>query len=151
VTDLFDDTDSEILRLLMEDPRQSYRSIAKSLNISHVNVSNRVKEMEKQGKIKGYTTIFDPDILGYYPLCLRISALSGYDLSGIGRAVSNYESASVVLRVSGECELLALIMCPNRESAITLLNDLGRIEGIGKIESHIVLETIKLSGKMLKK
>jgi len=148
---LADQLDREILELLVEDPRQSYRSIAKKLGVSHVNVSNRVKEMEDQGKIKGYTTIYDPDTLGYYPLCLRISTSTGQDLSLIGRRISGKKSISVVMRVSGECELLALAMCRDRGSALDLLNELGQISGIGKIESHVVLETIKMGGVSLRK
>jgi DNA-binding Lrp family transcriptional regulator len=46
------DLDSEILRLLAEDSRQSYRDLAKRLNISHVNVSSRVKALEESGVIR---------------------------------------------------------------------------------------------------
>ena len=145
-----EDLDDEIVRLLMQDSRMSYREIAKKLDISHVSVSSRIKAMEDQGRIAGYTAVINPDTQRYYPLCLRISTESGGDLSEIGGKVADYEEISVVLRVSGECELLALAMCPDRESAIRLLDEIGAIEGIDKAESHVVLETIKLSGKKLK-
>lgn len=145
-----EDLDDEIIRLLMQDSRMSYREIAKSLDISHVSVSNRIKAMEDQGKIAGYTAVVDPDAQMYYPLCLRISAESGGDLSVICGKIADHEEISVVLRVSGECELLALAMCPDRENAIRLLDEIGAIQGIDKVESHVVLETIKLGGKKLK-
>ncbi len=145
-----EDLDDEIIRLLTQDSRMSYREIAKTLNISHVSVSSRIKAMEDQGRITGYTTVINPDTQRYYPLCLRISAESGSDLSEIGGKVADYEEISVVLRVSGKCELLALAMCPDRENAIRLLDEIGAIEGIEKAESHVVLETIKLGGKKLK-
>jgi DNA-binding Lrp family transcriptional regulator len=145
-----EDLDDEIIRLLQLDSRMSFREIAKALEISHVSVSSRIKAMEDQGRIAGYTAIINPDAQGYYPLCLRISAESGGDLSEIGGKVANYEEISVVLRVSGECELLALAMCPDRERAVRLLDEVGAIPGIDKAESHVVLEAIKLSGKKLK-
>ncbi len=73
--------DLKILELLEEDSRQSYREMAKKLNVSHVNVSNRIQSMEQEGIIRGYTTITNPNRLDYYALCLRISADSGTDLS----------------------------------------------------------------------
>ena len=142
--------DDEIIRLLTQDSRMSYREIAKALDISHVSVSSRIKAMEDQGRIAGYTAVINPDTQRCYPLCLRISVESGGDLSEIGGKVADHEEISVVLRVSGECELLALAMCPDRESAIRLLDEIGAIEGIDKVESHVVLETIKLGGKKLK-
>ncbi len=47
-------------------------------------------------------------------------------------------------------ELLALAMCKDRKSAIRLLDEISAIPGIEKAESHVVLETIKLSGRKLK-
>jgi Lrp/AsnC family transcriptional regulator for asnA, asnC and gidA len=143
---LLDDVDKKIIELLKTDSRQSYREIAKTLNISHVNVSNRIKQLEEAGVIRGYTVVLDPDNLDYYPLCLRISAESGYDLSKIGKEISQHDDINVVLRVSGECEILALAMCGNRKKAIELLNKINNIEGISKAESHIVLDAVKLSG-----
>jgi len=145
-----DDLDRDILRLLEADSRMSYREIAKSLNVSHVSVSTRIKAMEEDGVIQGYTTVTDPDALGSYPLCLRISAGSGSDLSTIGFKVAEHKEISVVLRVSGECELLALAMCRDRQSAVELLDEISGIPGIEKAESHVVLEAIKLSGLKLK-
>lgn len=142
--------DSEILRLLAEDSRQSFRELAKQLDISHVSVSSRVKAMEESGAIRGYTSVTDPDKLGYYPLCLRISASQGGNLSKIGDDIAGYPEINVVLRVSGDCELLALAMCESRESALVLLDKINEIKSIAKAESHVVLETIKLGGVKLR-
>jgi DNA-binding Lrp family transcriptional regulator len=144
------DLDKEILDLLTEDSRQSYRELAKQLDVSHVSVSNKVKNLEETGVIKGYTTIFDPDKMDYYPVCLRISASQGGNLSEIGDAIADFSEINVVMRISGDCELLALAMCENREKALNLLDDINMIEGIAKAESHIVLEAIKLGGIRLK-
>jgi len=145
-----EDLDDKIIRLLQRDSRMSYREMAKALNISHVSVSSRIKAMEDQGMIAGYTAVVNPDAQRYYPICLRISAEPGGDLSEIGGRVADHEEVSVVLRVSGECELLALAVCPDREGAVRLLDEVGAIPGIGKAESHVVLETIKLGGRKLK-
>ena len=144
-----EELDHKILDLLQEDSRRSYRDIAKQLDVSHVNVSHRVKAMEQQGIIRGYTTVLSPDAMNLYPLCLRISAESGTDLAEVGRKVADYSDIQVVLRVSGDCELLALAMCRNRHDAVTLLDQISAVPGIEKAESHVVLEAMKLSGKRL--
>ena len=144
------DIDSQILRLLAENSRQSFRELAKQLNISHVSVSSRVKALEESGVIRGYTSVIDHDKLDYYPLCLRISASQGCNLSRIGDEVASHPEVNVVMRVSGDCELLALAMCESKESALVLLDRINEISGIVKTESHIVLEAIKLGGVKLK-
>lgn len=147
--DKLDKLDDGIVRLLQEDSRMSYREIAKTLNVSHVNVSSRIRALEESGVIRGYAAVTDPDALGCYTLCLRISASPGSDLSAIGSRVADQEEVSVVMRVSGDCELLALAMCSDRQSALELLDRVSGIPGIEKAESHVVLEAIKLGGRKL--
>lgn len=145
-----DDLDRDILKLLQTDSRMSYREIAKAIDVSHVNVSSRIRALEESGVIRGYAVVTDPDALGSYPLCLRISAAPGGNLSEIGSRVADQGEVSVVMRVSGECELLALAMCRDKQSALELLDRINGIPGIEKAESHVVLEAIKLSGRKLK-
>jgi len=145
-----DDLDRDILKLLQTDSRMSYREIAKAIDVSHVNVSSRIRALEESGVIRGYAVVTDPDALGSYPLCLRISAAPGGNLSEIGSRVADQGEVSVVMRVSGECELLALAMCRDKQSALELLDRINGIPGIEKAESHVVLEAIKLGGRKLK-
>jgi DNA-binding Lrp family transcriptional regulator len=63
--------------------------------------------MEEERIIRGYTTIIDPEYLDLYSLCIRISAKTGADPSAIGREIASFDRVYVVMRVSGDCDLLA--------------------------------------------
>ncbi len=145
-----DSVDKQILEALAKDARLSYRDIAKMLGLSHASVSVRIKRLEDGGVIKGYAAVINPDAEGLYPLCLRISAKSGYELGEIGKRVAEFPEVYVVMRVSGECELLALTLSSDRQAALELLAKINRVKGIEKAESHVVLESIKLSGFSLR-
>ncbi|MFB0560349.1 MAG: Lrp/AsnC family transcriptional regulator [Candidatus Lokiarchaeia archaeon] len=145
-----DELDGKILQLLSDDSRLSYREIAKELGVSHANVSSRIKKMEDERVIRGYTTILDPEYLNLYSLCIRISAKTGADLSAIGREIASFDRVYVVMRVSGDCDLLVLGMCKNKQEAIDLISKISGVQGIDKVESHVVLEAIKLAGTNLK-
>jgi DNA-binding Lrp family transcriptional regulator len=145
-----DSVDTQILDILVMDARLSYRDIAKRLGLSHASVSARIKRLEDGGVIRGYAVVINPDTEGLYPLCLRISAKSGYELGEIGRKVSEFPEVYVVMRVSGDCELLALTLSRDRQMALDLLAKINRIDGIEKAESHVVLESLKISGFLLK-
>ncbi len=145
-----DELDRKILALLSEDSRRSYREIAKHLGVNHATVSGRIRRLEEEDVIKGYTVILDPDVMNLYPLYLRISAGPRANPSEIGRKITSLEKVHVVLRVSGDCELLALTMCEDRQDALNLLSEISGIAGVDKAESHVVLESLKLSGKNLK-
>ena len=145
-----DELDGKILQLLSDDSRLSYREIAKELGVSHANVSSRIKKMEEERVIRGYTTILDPEYLDLYSLCIRISTKTGADLSAIGREIASFDRVYVVMRVSGDCDLLVLGMCKNKQEAIDLISKISGVQGIDKVESHVVLEAIKLAGTNLK-
>ena len=57
--------DIKILKALLEDARFSSRQIAKNVGVSVGTVLSRIKKMEDEGIIKGYSVILDHEKLGY--------------------------------------------------------------------------------------
>ncbi|MGC9516525.1 MAG: Lrp/AsnC family transcriptional regulator [Methanomicrobiales archaeon] len=60
-----DDIDTEILNLLNEDGRMSYRKISRKLDVSIGTVHNRIDKLMKTGIIKKFVPVIDHDKLGY--------------------------------------------------------------------------------------
>ena len=54
-----DDTDREILRLLAENARRPYSTIAEAVNLSAPSVSARVRQLEQEGVIRRFTVDLD--------------------------------------------------------------------------------------------
>jgi DNA-binding Lrp family transcriptional regulator len=59
------ETDVKILKNLLDDARLSSRQIAKNVGVSVGTVLSRIKKMEDEGLIKGYTVTLDHEKLGY--------------------------------------------------------------------------------------
>ena len=62
---MLDEIDKKIIKVLEDDARTSLRKISELVKVSLGTVSNRVKKMEKNGVIKGYSVILDPDQIGW--------------------------------------------------------------------------------------
>lgn len=60
-----DETDVKILKVLLSDSRLSSRQIAKQCDVSIGTVLSRVRKMEDEGIITGYTALLDQEKLGY--------------------------------------------------------------------------------------
>ena len=60
-----DETDEKILKNLMINARLSARQLALKLGMSTVTILSRIKKLEKEKIIQGYTTIIDHEKLGY--------------------------------------------------------------------------------------
>src|SRR3989304_99103 len=62
---VLNETDMKILQILLEDARFSSRQIAKKVGVSVGTVLSRIKRMEDDGLIKGYSVIMNHEKLGY--------------------------------------------------------------------------------------
>ncbi|HET8720196.1 MAG TPA: winged helix-turn-helix transcriptional regulator, partial [Candidatus Nitrosotenuis sp.] len=62
---ILDKTDVKILKNLLVDARLSSRQLALKLGMSTVTILTRIKRMEQEKIIKGYTAVIDQEKLGY--------------------------------------------------------------------------------------
>ena len=60
-----DDTDINILKIINEDVRTSYRQISRSLDVSVGTVHDRIDKMVKSGVIKKFSPVIDHEKLGF--------------------------------------------------------------------------------------
>ena len=60
----FDDVDKIIVKNVARDARKSSREIAKETRVSHQTVLSRIRKLEQNGVIKGYTALLDWEKLG---------------------------------------------------------------------------------------
>jgi Lrp/AsnC family leucine-responsive transcriptional regulator len=73
-----DDTDREILRLLLEDGRKPYREIASEVDLSAPAVSDRVERLAELGLIRRFTVDLDRSLLDEgQPVVIRIDCEPG--------------------------------------------------------------------------
>jgi Lrp/AsnC family leucine-responsive transcriptional regulator len=73
-----DETDLEILRLLMEDARRPWADIAEAVDLSPPAVSDRVDRLREAGVIRGFTLDIDRSTLrDSVPVLLRVTPAPG--------------------------------------------------------------------------
>ena len=72
-----DDLDKNILELLSDDGRKSYRKISRELGVSVGTVHNRVDKLTKSGIIDKFVPVIDHEKLGY-----TLTAIIGLEIKG---------------------------------------------------------------------
>ncbi len=91
-----DETDLEILRLLVEDARRPYREIADAVDLSAPAVSDRVSRLREQGVIRRFTVDLDRRQLREgTPVLVQLS-VSPDAVSGVKDAVSELDAVEHV-------------------------------------------------------
>ena len=137
----------KILEILMENARTPFVEIAKKLNVSEATIRKRVKNLEKQGIIKKYTIIIDPEKIGY-----RTIAIVGIDADptsflDVARKITEFKEARYVATSTGDHMIMAEIWAKDTKHLSQIIEKIGSIEGVNKICPAIILEKLKEMSK----
>jgi Lrp/AsnC family transcriptional regulator, regulator for asnA, asnC and gidA len=118
-----DETDKEILYLLIQDARMSLKEIASKCHLSAVSVLNRINHLKKLGVITG-VTIFPPIALLGFQIVATIGMETDANIDEILQYLKNYMYLVEVSTSIGAYDLTAVVYAEN----MAILNE--RIESI---------------------
>ncbi|BDC35884.1 MAG: Lrp/AsnC family transcriptional regulator [Candidatus Methanoliparum thermophilum] len=141
-----DELDKKILKVLQEDARLSYTKIAKRVGTSTATVSDRVRRLEKSGMIKGYSVILNSSKIGITTLIAIICVKPLFSAREIGKKIAELRETCYVYNITGDFDLIASFKCfslTEREECKSIIDKINKIDGIERINTYIVLDTIK--------
>ena len=140
---VLDKTDERILKNLMVDARQSARQLALKLGMSTVTVLSRIKKMEKEKIIRGYTTTIDHEKLGY-TLTAVIEVMAKKDkILDIEKEISEFENVCGVYDITGSTDTIIITKFKEREQLSKFVKELASIPNVENTITHVVLNTVK--------
>lgn len=139
----FDDTDKKILGYLQVDARSSARQLALKLGVSTLTVLTRIKKLEKEKIIKGYSARLDDEKLGYdLTAIIEIKAKPGKIIETENK-IADHQNVISVYDVTGTTDMIVLAKFQNREELSIFVKKISSETCIDNTISHIVLNTIK--------
>ena len=139
-----DDADNRIIELLQQNARMSYSEIGKEVGLSRVAVKNRIEQLEKNGIIRGYSAVIDPDAVpGGIRFILDIETEpQSYEEMLAKLSLSNM--IHEIYGTSGECHIHAVGVAPNSETLGTIVRHLYRtVKGVRRMSWQILITTYK--------
>jgi DNA-binding Lrp family transcriptional regulator len=138
-----DETDVKILRALMSDARLSSRQIAKQCEISIGTALSRIKKLEKEGFIKGYSAILDHEKLGFELTVLTEITVSKGRLLEMENEIARLPSVCCVYDVTGLTDAMIIAKFKNREELSKFTKRLLALPYVERTNTHVVLTTVK--------
>ncbi|MEM1530531.1 MAG: Lrp/AsnC family transcriptional regulator [Candidatus Bathyarchaeia archaeon] len=138
-----DEVDREILRMLQEDARISFRKIAERLNMSEATVFVRVKKLLKKGIIKGFTTIVSPEALGKRMTAFVLISADPKKLQKVLETLSRMKDVYEVYDVTGTYYAIAKVRAEDQTQLARIIDEIGMIDGVTSTETALVLRSIK--------
>lgn len=144
-----DKFDLVILKVLQGDARASLQDISKRVGLSPTPCWNRIKKMEADGVIQGYTVRIDPAAIGFTETVIvqvTLESHSDETLYDFGKSLEQIPEVLEAYLVSGDYDYYIRIAVKDTRDYERLLRErLYRIPGIRHSKSSFVLRTLKES------
>ena len=127
----------------MVDARLSARQLGLKLGISTVTILSRIKKLEKEKIIQGYTTTIDHEKLGY-SLTAIIEIIAKNDkIVDIENEISKFENVCGVYDITGSTDTLIIVKFKERNELSNFVKGLTAIPNVENTITHVVLNTVK--------
>lgn len=139
-----DKIDHRILTALEDDARQSFAELGEQVGLSKTPCWQRVRDLERQGVIKGYRADIDSVQLG-----LKVEAFVQVTLSSIRHAqfeaaVLQHPAVLQCFTTAGQADYLMHVLVADISELDSLLRmEISQMPGVQKIETTVCMKTIK--------
>ncbi|MBS3921736.1 Lrp/AsnC family transcriptional regulator [Nitrosarchaeum sp. AC2] len=138
-----DKNDERILKNLLVDARLSARQLGLKLGMSTVTILSRIKKLEKEKVIKGYTALIDHEKLGY-TLTAVIEIIAKKDkIIDIETELAKIENVCGVYDITGNTDTLVIAKFKSRNELSEFVKGIASIQNIENTITHVVLNTAK--------
>jgi len=138
-----DELDKQIMNLLLENSRLSYRQIAKKLKVSAATIMNRTKLLEKGGIIKNYTISIDYEKVGFDIEAIIEMRISKGKLIEVEKKIATNPNVFAVYDITGDFDAIILARFENRRKLDTFLKKIQTYDFVERVFTKIILNTLK--------
>ncbi|MEA2038095.1 MAG: Lrp/AsnC family transcriptional regulator [Nanoarchaeota archaeon] len=138
-----DETDKNILRVLVDNAKLSYREIAKKVGVSVATVMHRVNNLEKEKVIKNYTTIVDYDKLNFDVEIMIEMRIAKGKLFQVEKEIAHHPNVFAVYDLTGGFDAAILARFPNRRRMDNFLKKIQTYPFVERTNTRLILNTIK--------
>lgn len=144
-----DGIDEKILKELLEDARFSSRHIAKNVGVSVGTVLSRIKRMEDEGLIQGYSGLIDHEKLGYELTVVTEITVSKGRLVEMEAEIARMPYVCAVYDVTGLTDALIIAKFRTREDLGHFTKQLLALPYVERTNTHVVINTVKEDFRLL--
>jgi DNA-binding Lrp family transcriptional regulator len=142
-----DPTDQRIIAELRADGRLSNVELAERVGLTPAPCLRRVKRLEDDGVIIGYTALLDPVAMGHAFEVLVNVDLSHKDRDTVERfeaEVAALDEVVEVRRMFGLPDYVVRVGTPDLDTFEAFVTaGLGAVPGIAKVDSHLTMKVVK--------
>lgn len=138
-----DDLDKKILTLLNKNARATVKEIAAEVSLTSPAVSERIRRMEKNGIIEGYTVRFNPELTRNYINAFISILIAPKDRIEFSKLLKEQPSVQQYYHLTGGYSYMVRACCKD----VAALEDLiSHLQKMGQTNTQIILSTEENNG-----
>ncbi len=145
--DELDEIDLQILRTLQKNAKLTTKELADAVHLTPTPVFERQKRLERQGYIKRYVAVLNPDKmgLGLMVFCkVKLKQINHEIADAFARRIGRIPEVTECYNTSGSYDYLLKVRAADmKQYQEFVLNKLGEIEHLASIESTFVMSEVK--------
>ena len=139
-----DEVDRKILMLLAENGRQSFVDIGKELNLSRVSIRERVNQLIENGVIEKFSVVLNSDKVGMTVSAFFEVDCEPFSLVSVAETLAHNPVVASCYQMTGPSTLHMHVLVEDFARLESFINEeLYSLEGITRVESHILLRRFK--------
>lgn len=139
--------DRQIINILQQDGRISNQQLSEQIGLSSAACWRRVKALDESGVLKKYTTIVDPQALGYDISVIVMVSLIRHQqdpATEFQDAVSKYPEVLQCFAVTGDADYILRVVIENMSAYDKFLTEkIFTLSGVSQVRSNFALREIK--------
>ncbi len=141
-----DRTDRAILQALLEDSRASQRELSRIVGVAQGTITNRLKKLESQNIIQGYSVVLDPESVGWSMTIMAGLRIAKGKMIDVQQKIAADPRVFSVYDVTGDWDSMVLARVRDRADLDDLTKTVFTLEGVTRSFTHVVLNTVKEDG-----
>ncbi len=144
---VLDEIDIELLNCLQTDGKLSVRELSKMINLSPTPIHQRLKRLETSGIIHHYAAIVDQNKVGQL-IVFFVNIIMKEHSTKLGgefiKIITSFKEVVEFYTIGGEHDFMIKVIVPDMVTYRSFfVEKLGEVPNIAKLQSIIVLDTIK--------
>ncbi len=147
MADTLDDIDLQILQILQKNAKLTTKELADAVHLTPTPVFERQRRLERQGYIKKYVAVLDPEKLGQglQVYCkVKLKQINHEIADAFVRRIQRIPEVTECYNTSGAYDYLLKVRATDmKQYQEFILNKLGEIESLASIESTFVMSEVK--------
>ena len=138
-----DHVDLGILRELDRDARISWRDLGEAVHLSPTSAADRVRRMEREGIIDGYSVRVDPAALGRtVRAVIDVSLGAGVQVDEFEERLAHREEVAFAAYVTGTADYSVIVECRGAEGLDAFVRWLRAEAGVSRTETKMLLRIV---------